>query len=156
MKWLTNILLVNPSDVPHVKSHQRRMLTLFTPSCRASGKILTSQMQNSFSPRSPSRARPRRKRARLLLIALLQLQQTISVLPAHAIWNCKSAYPRPKTKSWLLNSKFCDFAELMAAQMRIPRIPARNLPRRRHARNEQWTGRTNSPLGTFSLEITIH
>ena len=53
------------------------MLTLFTPSCRASGKILTSQMQNSFSPRSPSRARPRRKRARLLLIALLQLQQTI-------------------------------------------------------------------------------
>ena len=90
-QWLTNILLVNPSDAPHVKSHQRKMLIFFTPSCRDSGKILNSQMKNSFSRRSPSRVRPRRKRARLLLIVLLQLPQTIFILPAHVIWNWKSA-----------------------------------------------------------------
>ena len=56
-QWLTNILLVNPSDAPHVKSHPRRMLTLFTPRCQDSGKILTSQMKNSFSPRWPRQKR---------------------------------------------------------------------------------------------------
>jgi len=56
-QWLTNILLVNPSDAPHVKSHPRRMLTLFTPRCRDSGKILTSQKKNSF------RVWPRQKSA---------------------------------------------------------------------------------------------
>ena len=81
-QWLTNILLVNPSDAPHVKSHQRKMLIFFTRSCRDSGKILNSQMKNSFSRRSPSRVRPRRKRARLPLIVLLQLPQTIFVLLA--------------------------------------------------------------------------
>lgn len=70
--------------------------------------------------------------------------------------NWKSASLRPKTKSWRLNSKFCDFAELMAAQTRIPRIPARNLPPKRHARKEQWTGRMNSPQVTFPLLITIN
>ena len=90
-QWLTNILLVNPSDAPHVKSHQRKMLIFFTPSCWESGKILNSQMKNSFSWRSPSRVQPRRKRDRLLLTVLLQLPQTIFVLPAHAIWNWKSA-----------------------------------------------------------------
>ena len=81
-QWHTNILLVNPSNAPHVKSHQRKMLILFTLSCRDSGKILTSQMKNSFSRRSPSRVRLRQKRARLLLIVLLQLPQTIFVLLA--------------------------------------------------------------------------
>ena len=105
---------------------------------------------------SPSRVWPRRKRACLLLIALLQLPQTIFVLLAHVIWNWKSASLRPKTKSWLLNSKFCNFAELMAAQTWIPRISACNLPPKRHARKEQWTGRTNSPQVTFPLLITIN
>ena len=80
-QWLTNILLVNPSDAPHVKSPQRKMLIFFNPRCQDCGKILTSQMKNSFSRRSP-RVRPRRKRASLLLIVLLQLRQTIFVLLA--------------------------------------------------------------------------
>ena len=33
-QWLKNTLLVNPSDAQHVKSHQRKILTFFTPSCR--------------------------------------------------------------------------------------------------------------------------
>ena len=45
---------------------------------------------------------------------------------------------------WLLNLKFCDFAGLMAAQMCIPQIPARNPSPNTHTRKEQWTGLTNS------------
>ena len=84
--WLISILLVNPSDAPHVKSHQRKILTFFTPSCQDSGKILISQMKNPFSRRSPSRVRPRPKRVRPLLIVRLQRPQTMFVLPVHAIW----------------------------------------------------------------------
>ena len=87
-QWLTNILLANPSDAQHVKRHQRKTLNFFTLSYLDSGKILTSQMKNSSSLRSPSRVRSRRKRARLLPIVLLQPPPT---LLAHAIWNWKFA-----------------------------------------------------------------
>ena len=46
-QWLINILLVNLSDAPHVKSHQSKMLIFFTLSCLDSGKILNSQKKNS-------------------------------------------------------------------------------------------------------------
>ena len=101
-QWLTNILLVNPSDAPHVKSHQRKMLIFFTPSCRDSSKILNSQMKNSFSRRSPSRVRPRRKRACLLLIVLLQLPRPY--LSFQHTWfgtgNPPNWGPKPKAGSW--------------------------------------------------------
>ena len=93
-QWLN--LLANLSDAPHVKSHRRKMLIFFTPSCRGKGKILNSQMKNSFSRRSPSSVRPRRKRARLLPIVLLQPPPTLFDLPAHAIWNTN----KKRTVDW--------------------------------------------------------
>ena len=78
--WLINILLVNPSDAPHVKSHQRKILTFFTASCQDSGNILTSQMKKSFSRRSPASSatadhiRPSSTRALDLEIRLTEAQ----------------------------------------------------------------------------------
>ena len=145
-QWLTNILLVNPSDAPHVKSHQRKMLIFFTPSCRDSGKILTSQMKNSFSRRSPSRVRPRRKRARLPLIVLLQLPQTIFVLLAELEIRLTEA----QNQKLALELEVLRLRRVDGSADVNTENSGMQPTSERHARKEQWTGRTNFAPGNFS------